>query len=236
VRDPASSLANPSSAPTGLCPSLTGRVRPSGADNGFLGGSAFLRRRTALALHGVRLVNLREIELAVVVEHTPRHVGRVVHRTRVTPEEDEIRLLDGLRVASPSLALLESASRETDQELDRLIAELARRRGATPPRTPRRSSGISPPGCATSTRRSPRRSATSCSAPGRSISCGPRSGSWWKPTGSRTTARPGELERGRVKDAWLRRHNHRVLRVTGFRFTHDRAGIHEDLAAMLRST
>lgn len=37
-------------------------------------------------------------------------------------------VMQGLRVASPSLALVEVAARETDRELDRLIAELARRR------------------------------------------------------------------------------------------------------------
>lgn len=44
---------------------------------------------------------------------------------------------------------------------------------------------------------------------------------------------PRELERDRVKDAWLQRHQHRVLRVTEFRFAHDRPGIADDLSAMV---
>ena len=76
----------------------------------------------------MRLVNLKQIEVTVLADHTPRHDGLVVHRTRITPDEHEIRELNGLRVASPSVALVEAAARETDRELDRLVAELARRR------------------------------------------------------------------------------------------------------------
>src|SRR6202034_1942269 len=50
-----------------------------------LGDTAFLSRRTALALYGVRLVNLREIEVTVLADHTPRHRGLLVHRTTVGP-------------------------------------------------------------------------------------------------------------------------------------------------------
>jgi very-short-patch-repair endonuclease len=232
-----------------------------------LDGSAFLSRRTALALHGVRLVNLREIELTIVAEHTPRHAGLVVHRTRVTPEADEIRLLDGLRVASPSLALLESASRETDQELDRLIAELARRRlldlaridaaidrRKGLPGLPRLRAALGryrPPSAG-----EPEQNASALERdfaawlrdehpeippPERYVRLGPWEVDFLWPAqqvvvetdGEPYHRTPRELERDRIKDAWLQRHDHRVLRVTGFRFTHDRAGIHEDLAAML---
>src|SRR5579875_1018598 len=81
-----------------------------------LGETAFLSRRTALALHGVRVVNLHEIEVTVVADHTPRHTGLQVHRTRIVPDDHEIRVIDGLRTASPSLALVETAARETDRE------------------------------------------------------------------------------------------------------------------------
>ena len=44
---------------------------------------------------------------------------------------------------------------------------------------------------------------------------------------------PGELERDRIKDAWLQRHALKVLRVTDYRFRYDRPGIRVDLLGML---
>ena len=38
-----------------------------------------------------------------------------------------------------------------------------------------------------------------------------------------------------MKDAWLQRHEHRIIRVTEFRFSHDRPGILGDLEAMVQT-
>jgi hypothetical protein len=45
---------------------------------------------------------------------------------------------------------------------------------------------------------------------------------------------PDELERDRLKDTYLQRRDIKVIRVTGFRFDHDRSGILEDLLALTK--
>ncbi len=232
-----------------------------------LGDGAFLSRRTALALYGVRLVNLRQIEVTIVAEHTPRHAGLVVHRTRITPDDHEIRIIDDLRTASPSLALVEAAARETDQELDRLIAELARRRlldleqidaaferrkGLNGLRRLRQAlARYRPPAGDPAENASAferdfadwlRNEHPEIPPPERYVRLGPWELDFYWPQqrlvvetdGEQYHRTPQELERDRVKDAWLQRHDRKVLRVTEFRFTHDRAGILGDLATMLR--
>jgi Protein of unknown function (DUF559) len=233
-----------------------------------LGDTSFLGRRSALGLYGVRLVNLREIEVTVVADHTPRHQGLAVHRTTVVPDAHEIRIIDGLRVASPSLALVETAARETPQELDRLIAELARRRlldvGQIDHAIERRKGLRGLPRLRAALARyrppDPERATTSESAferdfaawlaehpeipaPERYVKLGPWELDFYWPThrlvvetdGDQYHRTPQELERDRVKDAWLQRHDHRVIRVTEFRFAHDRPGILGDLRAMVRA-
>jgi hypothetical protein len=233
-----------------------------------LGDGAFLSRRTALALCGVRLVNLREIEVTVVADHTPRHQGLHVHRTSIQPDDDEIRLMDGLRLASPSLALVETAARETAGELDRLIAELARRRLLDLDRIEaaiaRRSGlrGITRLRAALTRYRPPAGDPDDEASalerdfaawlgdehpeippPQRNVTLGPWELDFYWPAqrvvvetdGDQYHRTPQELERDRVKDAWLQLRDNRVLRVTGFRFTHDRSGILGDLSGMLRS-
>ena len=225
--------------------------------------TAFLSRRTALALHGVRAVNLRAIEVTVVAEHTPRHPGLIVHRTRVEPDDDEVRTRDGLTTASASLALVETAGRETDAELDRLIAELARRRALDLQRIDAvlaRRAGVRgaarlraalaryrPPGIDHDASGLERDFAAWLAThpeippPQRNV----KLGTWeidflWpeqrlavETDGDRYHCTPAELERDRVKDAWLQRHGHHVLRVTEFRFANDRPAVRSDLLAML---
>jgi hypothetical protein len=230
-----------------------------------LGDTAFLSRRTALGLYGVRLVNVREIEVTVVAEHTPRHEGLLVHRTRIEPDDHEIRLSDGLRVASPSLALVESAARETDQELDRLVAELARRRlldlDQVDATIARRAGlrGVKRLRAALARYRPPVGDpAENGSAferdfaawlehhseippPKRNVTLGPWELDFYWPAhrlvvetdGDQYHCTPQELERDRLKDVWLQRHDHKVMRVTEFRFAHDRPGILGDLSAMM---
>lgn len=232
-----------------------------------LGDGAFLSRRTALALHGARLVNLREIEVTVVGEHTPRHLGLVVHRTRIEPLEHEVRVKDGLRIASPSLALVEVAGRESDGELDRLIAELTRRRmldldqidAAMERRKglsgrPRLRAALAryrpPAGDPVENASAFEREFASwlaqhpeIPAPERNVRLGPWEVDFHWPAqrvvletdGDQYHRTPRELERDRVKDVWLQRHGHKVIRVTEFRFAHDRPGVLGDLSAMVRA-
>jgi len=230
-----------------------------------LGDESFLSRRTALGVARARAINLREIEVTVVAEHTPRHSGLVVHRTSIEPLADEVRVIDGLRVASPSLALVETAGRESDAELDRLIAELARRRLLDLERIDaaiarrRGLRGIARLRAALARYRPPagdpaqRASAfergfaawlsehPEIPAPERNVRLGPWEVDFHWPAqrvvaetdGDQYHRTPQELERDRVKDAWLQRHGVKVIRVTEFRFAHDRAGILSDLVAML---
>jgi hypothetical protein len=232
-----------------------------------VGDGAFLSRRTALALYGVRLVNLKQIEVTIVADHTPRHTGLLVHRTGIEPEDHELRTVDGLRTASPSLALVEAAARETDQELDRLIAELARRRlldleqidAATARRAGLR--GLKRLSAALGRYRPPSGDpAANASAfeqafaawlqqhpeipsPERYVRLGPWELDFYWPAqrlvvetdGEQYHRTPRELERDRLKDVWLQRHDHRVMRVTEFRFSHDRPGILGDLEAMVQA-
>jgi hypothetical protein len=44
---------------------------------------------------------------------------------------------------------------------------------------------------------------------------------------------PADQERDRIKDVWLQRNAISIVRVTEFRFEHDRAGIEADLRHFL---
>jgi hypothetical protein len=234
-----------------------------------VGDTAFLSRRTALALYGVRLVNLREIEVTVVADHTPRHSGLRVHRTRIEPADHEIRVVNGLRTASPSLALVETAARETPKELDRLIAELARRRLLDPQQIDaaaqrrRGHNGLPRLRAALARYRPPEDTGQDLAnessferefaawlqqhpeipPPQRYVRLGPWELDFYWPAhqlvvetdGDQYHRTPAELERDRQKDIWLQRRRLRIVRVTEFRFAHDRTGILGDLAAMVQA-
>jgi hypothetical protein len=232
-----------------------------------LGETAFLSHRTALALYGVRLVNLKQIEVTVVADHTPRHDSLVVHRTRIVPDDHELRTVDGLRTASPSLALVETAGRETDQELDRLIAELARRRlldldqidiaiarraGLRGLKRLRAALGRyrTPAGGPAENGSALERDFAAWLAhhpevppAERTVTLGPWELDFYWPAhrlvvetdGEQYHCTPQELERDRLKDVWLQRRDHRVIRVAEFRFEHDRPGILGDLEAMVQA-
>jgi hypothetical protein len=225
---------------------------------------AFLSHRTAAALHGLRAVNVRAIELTVVAQHTPRHPGLIVHRTTTTPHPDEVRTREGLRHSSLPRLLMELAARETRTELDRLIAEVARRRSldldrieqtlARHPRHPglpklraalaayqpsgEDKSGLEKAFAAWLT------TLPGIPAPERNIKLANR---WeidflWRAQklaveldGRPYHLLPADQERDRVKDVWLQRHAIHIVRVTEFRFEHDRAGIEADLRHFLAS-
>ena len=169
------------------------------------------------------------------------------------PTRFELRDTDGLRHSSYARVLIELAPRETAAELDRLITEGARRRlldldqidtalkrrnhipgrAASSVRSratgPRRAT--SPPWSATSLRgwrrcpASRRRSATCTSlTAGRSISTGRPIASPSRPTAVRFTAPRTTSSATAIKDAWLQRHAIRAMRVSDFRFAHDRSG------------
>lgn len=227
-----------------------------------LGPSAFLSHRTSLGVDGVRALDWRRIEVTVVSGHTPRRDGILVHRTSTEPPATEIRTIDGLRVAAPARALIEVAAFERDDELDRLIANLARRRllnlehvdAAIARRAGVR--GIVRLRAALARYRPEPAEDKSgferafaawlatipdIPPPQRNIRLGPWEIDFFWPAqrvavetdGDAYHCTPAELERDRIKDAWLQRNRSSVLRVTEFRFEHDKTGIIQDLCGLL---
>jgi hypothetical protein len=226
-----------------------------------LGPSSFLSRRTAAALHGLRAVNVRGIEVTVPAEHTPHHAGLDVHRTTQL-HPDEVRVRDGLRFSSVPRMLIELAPRETRAELDRLIAETARRRNLDLERIARaiarhpRHPGVrklvaaldayqpSPDDKSRLERAFADWLATrpDIPPPERNIKL---AGRWeidfyWPAhslavelDGRPYHLLPADQERDRIKDVWLQRNAIAIIRVTEFRFEHDRAGIAADLRHFL---
>jgi hypothetical protein len=229
--------------------------------------SAFLSHRTAAAVHGLRPLNIHAIEVTVVSGHTPpRRDGLIVHRTSRAPLADEVRVLDDMRIASPTRTLVDVAAIEDSSELGRLIAEAARRRQldlaridasiAHRPRAP----GVAAltealqryrPEGVYADRSTLERDVAAWLAehpeipePRRNVRFDDRFelDFFWpahrlvlETDGEPYHLTPDELERDRIKDAYLQRQGINVLRVTGFRFDHDRSGILEDLLAFTKS-
>ena len=213
-------------------------------------------------MHGLRPVNVRQIELTVVAEHTPRRDGLRIHRT-TNLHPDEVRIIDGLRFSSVTRMLIELAPRETRAELDRLIAEAARRRNLdldrieqTLARHPRRP-GVAelraaldayrpaPPDKSQLERAFADWLATlpDIPAPERNVKLGaPRweIDCYWRAQklaveldGRPYHLLPADQERDRIKDVWLQRRAISIVRVTEFRFEHDLRGIEADLRHFL---
>ncbi len=222
---------------------------------------AFLSHRTAAAIYGLRPPSVSAIELTVIAEHTPGRQRLRVHRVSHAPPVDEVRMRDGLRVSSMARMLVELAPRESPSELSRLITEAARRGLLHPDRMQpllvryARRPGVSALREAlTSVHPTPRDKsgferafrdwlATHPEIPPaqRNVRLGPwELDSYWpqprvvvETDGDRYHMLPADLERDRIKDTWLQRHGIRVMRVTEFRFEHDRTGVLDDLAALL---
>jgi hypothetical protein len=228
------------------------------------GPTAFLSHRTAAAIHGLRAVNVRAIELTILTDHTPQRDGLRIHRT-TTLHPDEVRTIDGLRVSSVPRLLMELAPREPRAELHRLIAEAARRRSLdldrieeTLARHPRRPGIAELRAALAAYQPSPEDKSglekgfadwlatlPDIPAPERNITLG--AGRWeidflWRAhslavelDGRPYHLLPADQERDRIKDAWLQRNAISIVRVTEFRFEHDRAGIEADLRHFLAS-
>jgi hypothetical protein len=227
------------------------------------GPGAFLSHRTAAALHGLRAVNVRAVEVTVVSGHTPKHAGLTAHRTSATPHPDEVKTRDGLRFSSVPRLLMELAPRETRTELDRLIAEAARRRsldleriGQMIARHPRHPGVAELRAALAAYQPSPADKSglekafaawlatlRDIPAPNRNIEF--EGGRWeidfyWPAysfavelDGRPYHSLPADQERDRIKDVWLQRNAISIVRVTEFRFEHDRAGIEADLRHFL---
>lgn len=86
-----------------------------------LGPRCFLSHRTAAAVYGLRAVNRHEIELTVTGGGRRRRPGLRIHRTVAEPHPRDVRMSGLFRVSSVMRLLCESAPRESEAELERLI-------------------------------------------------------------------------------------------------------------------
>jgi hypothetical protein len=168
-----------------------------------------------------------------------------------------------VRVSSVARLLMELAPRETKAELERLIAETARRRSLdlhrieeTLARHPRHPGVSRLTAVLASYQPSPHDKSglerafaawlatlPDIPAPERNVKLG--AGRWeidfhWPAhslavelDGRPYHLLPADQERDRVKDVWLQRNAISIVRVTEFRFEHDRAGIEADLRHFL---
>lgn len=225
-------------------------------------GNAWLAGRTAAAVWGLRAVSLVQIEVCVVASSTPKHRGLLVHRVSEPPARSAIKRRRGLRLSSVARMLLEVARYAASDELDALIEAATRRdvlnftemeatldlhrREPGTGKLKRALAGYRP---------MPKRKSgleqsfdrwllnhPEIPEPQRNVKF---AGRWeldhfW-PEHRLVLELDGrpyhilgkDIERDRVKDAWLQRHGLRVLRVTDLRWKTDRVGVHSDLMALL---
>ena len=227
-----------------------------------LGEHAFFSHRTAAALLGLRKIDTRHIELTVISGHTPRRDGLVVRRCSFKPIRAELRSSDGLRHSSATRMLFEEADREGREELDRLLQECARREMLHLDQIDgliRRHPHL--PGAAALadalTRYQPMSAEDKSRFEGEFAAwlatlldipqplrnqkvAGWEFDYYWpqqrlvvETDGDPYHRTPQERERDNRKLAWCQTHDHRLLRITGFAFAHDRAAIHRDLSEIL---
>ena len=227
-----------------------------------LGDRAFFSHRTAAALLGLRKIDTRAIELTVISGHTPRRPGLIVRRCSFQPLRSELRASIGLRHSSANRMLFEEADREDRRELDRLIAECARWKllhieeilelAGRHPHLPGAAELIPAlkryvPMTAEEKSKYEHDAAewlnglTDIPRPVRNVRVEHWEFDFYWPEhrlvvevdGDPYHCTPEERERDLRKDAWCQTHDHRILRITPFRFHYERREIHDDLSAIL---
>lgn len=226
------------------------------------GPASFLSHRTAAALHGLRPLNVRAVEVTVAGTRAPARPGLTTHRTARAPEPPDLRVVAHLRYSSVARLLIELAPRETPAELDRLITEAARRRLLDPEaieaairRHARRPGLARLKEALAAYRPRPDRKSDLERAfdawliehpeipePQRNVRiAGWEIDCWWPEQrvaleldGRTYHVAVREMDRDRVKDVKLQISHIKPMRVTGERWDIDRAGVHKDLSALLQ--
>ena len=226
------------------------------------GPTAFLSHRTAAALHGLRQTNVHAIEVTVVGQRASARRGLITHRTAKPLAPKDLRTVGHLHYSSVPRMLIELAPRETFAELDRLITEAARKELLKPDaieaalgRHPRRPGLARIKEALAAYRPRPDRKSDlerafdlwltehpeipeplrNVHIAGWEIDC------WWpeQRIALELDGRPyhvavTEMERDRLKDTKLQIAQIKPMRVTGARWDLDRAGVHQDLSALLQ--
>jgi hypothetical protein len=226
------------------------------------GPDSFLSHRTAAAVHGLRKINVREIDVTVVAGNAPRRPGLRVRCTARTPAPGEVRRRGLLRFSSVPRMFVEIAKTETDAELDRLITLAVRKRllnidalEAALQRHERRPGIGRLKRVVGRYRPQPDRKSElerafdtwllnhpdipeplkNVHIDGWEIDC------WWpdQKVALELDGRPyhvavQDMERDRLKDTKLQRIGIRPMRVTDARFEHDPRGVFDDLKALLQ--
>ncbi|MGH2842730.1 MAG: DUF559 domain-containing protein [Solirubrobacteraceae bacterium] len=91
------------------------------------GSGAFISHRTAAGLHGLRALNMRQIDVSVVAGQRRRRSGLNLHAIASQPADTELTSRNGLTLSTVPRLLVELCDRETETELERLITAAVRR-------------------------------------------------------------------------------------------------------------
>ena len=224
-----------------------------------MGESSFLSHRTAAGLYGLRALNGREIEITTPGRPRARK-GLVVHRTTNLDRRD-VRTYRGLRVSTVSRMLIELATREPDEELTRLLTVAVqkglfdvRQTRAALARHERRPGIVKTRQALAAYVHLPRDKSTlerdfaawlatdpTIPPPQRNVYMGPYEFDFhWADLGfvAELDGRPWHIaveqtDRDHAKDIWCQLNGLNHMRITDFRFTYDKPGIHHDLHAFL---
>jgi very-short-patch-repair endonuclease len=226
-----------------------------------VGQGPWLSGKTAAAVWGLTPLSVARIEIGVVATSTPRHKGLKVVRAARAPHRSELRSRRGMRVSSVSRMLVEVALDATSEELNELIETAVRLEcldlaelELTLTRHDRRPGIGRLKQALVAYRPAPRRESGLERAFDRWLLAHPeipepqrnvRLGRWeldcYWPEYQLVLELDGrpyhvvatDIERDRLKDAWLQRAGLRILRVTDRRWKADRSGAHSDLLALL---
>jgi very-short-patch-repair endonuclease len=227
-----------------------------------LGPSSFLSHRSSAAAQGLRPIAPSYVEVTVPGKPRPRQ-GLIVHRTSTEPHPSETTERFGLRYSSNPRMLIEVAPRETSKEIDRLIT-LSIRRGLFDPQklaeaierhSRRPGLTVVRAAAARYLELSDRSSQLEVSFDEhaerdaripryeKNVHLGPYEFDCHfveQRVIVELDGRPyhtviRDLENDHAKNTWCQLNGLRILRITDFRWEHDRAGAIEDLLTMLEA-
>src|SRR5579875_1159873 len=225
------------------------------------GPNSFLSHRTAAGVWGMRALTVREIEVTVPRARCRSRPGLRLHRARTSPAKGEVSSRAQLRLSSPLRVLVELAARESEGELEGMIHEGVRHQVLAVAELPamitrhRHRPGIAKLRAAAA-RYLPRPNAKSglersvdewiltspeIPSPQRNVKVEEFELDYYWPecrAAVELDGRPyhtavADMERDHLKSARMAIAGIRLLRITDWRWEHDRAGAQRDILALL---